>query len=95
MGSSGTKSKTQSNTESSKEKIQNEEPKQVSRKDPNNTHQKHLRQNESIIELSKPFLELEPHISKELSKEICRIVMETQNGKIIGTGFILAFPIDL
>ena len=69
MGSSGTKSKTPSKTESSKEKIQNEEPKHVSRKDPN--------------------------ISKKLSKEICRIVIETQKGKQIGTGFNLAFPIDL
>ena len=59
MGSSGTKSKNPIKAESTKEKLQNEEPKQVPRKDPNNTHQKYLRHNESIIDPKKAFIELD------------------------------------
>ena len=54
-----------------------------------------FRQNECIKDPLKPFIEFAPDISKLLSKEICRIVMGTQNGKKIGTGFFLYFPIDL
>ena len=50
--------------------------------------------NISILD-QKPTKELDPYISKELSKEICKIVIETQKERKIGTGFILAFPIDL
>ena len=98
MGSSGSKSKIPSKTEDKKGNIKKEQQEQTN-KNPSNTsntiHKTKLMHLESILVPSKPFTELDPDISKELSKEICRIVIETQKGRQIGTGFILAFPIDL
>ena len=98
MGSSGSKSKIPSKTEDKKGNIKKEQQEQTN-KNPSNTsntiHKTKLMHLESILDPSKPFTELDPDISKELSKEICRIVIETQKGRKIGTGFILAFPIDL
>ena len=98
MGSSGSKSKTPSKIEDNKENIQKDRKEQTN-KNPSNPsktiHKTKLMHLESILVPSKPFTELDPDISKELSKEICRIVIETKRGRQIGTGFILAFPIDL
>ena len=47
----------------------------------------HLRHYEAIIAPKKPFIELEPDTSKILSNEICKIVLETKEGRIMGTGF--------
>ena len=95
MESNGTKSKIPSNTEDNKGNIQEEQQKQIDKNPLNNLHKTNLMNDRSILDPSKPFIELVPDISKELSKEICRIVVETQKGRQIGTGFILAFPIDL
>ena len=50
---------------------------------------------EYIIDPSKPFIEFDPNTSKEFSKNICQIVRETKNEKIIQTGFFLRFLVDL
>ena len=60
----------------------------------NKMYPTHLRHNESIIDRTKPFTELEPDIKKKLSKVICRIKLETQEGRETGTGFFLCFQID-
>ena len=62
---------------------------------PLNIYKTNLRYNEAIIIPSKPFSKFDSDTSKRLSKEICRIVVETKEGKIFGTGFFLAFQIDL
>ena len=95
MENSGAKSKIPSKMQENKGKIQQVQQEQIDKNPPNNMHKINLLNDESILDPSKPFIELEPDISKELSKEICRIVIETQKGRQIGTGFILAFPIDL
>ena len=95
MESNGTKSKIPSNTEDNKGNIQEEHQKQIDKNPSNNMHKTNLMNDESILDPSKPFIELDQDISKELSKEIYRIIIETKDKKIIGTGFILAFPIDL
>ena len=74
--------------------IQNKYQQKNNKNHQNNINQTHLRHNEAKIDSSKPYLELEPDISKELSKKICRIVVEIPGGKNIGTGFILAFLIN-
>ena len=96
MGFTGTKTINVNESKVIKE-INLEEPKeQTNNNQTNIKHHMHLRRNESIIDRSKPFTELEPDISKRLLKEICRINIEIREGLIIkGTGFILAFPIDL
>ena len=74
--------------------ILNEQLEQVTRNHPLNMQQ--TRVEETIIKNdSEPFIKLNPKASEILSKEICRILIETQGKKIIGTGFILAFLIDL
>ena len=91
MGSSGTKSNTLSKTEANHEIVQNN---QTTRNNLNNMRQ--TRQNESVIkDFTNPFSELKPDLSKKLSKEIFRLSVKTNEKEIIGTGFILAFPIDL
>ena len=95
MESSESKTKIQSNTEDNKGNIQEEHQEQIDKNPSNNMHKTKLMNDESILDPSKPFIELDPDISKELSKEICRIVIENHKGRQIGTGFILAFPIDL
>ena len=94
--SSNSKSKTPKKEEANKGNIQNENLQQADKNQnlESKINQTHLRHNESIIDRSKPFLELESDISKELSKKICRIVVEIPGGKNIGTGFILAFTIN-
>ena len=99
MGSSSSKSKTKTpnKKEANKGNIQNENLQQTDKNQnlESKINQTHLRHNESIIDRSKPFTELEPDISKRLLKEICGINIETREGQTKGTGFILAFPIDL
>ena len=95
MESNGSKSKTPINSEEYKGNIQEEQEEQINKNPSNNMHKTYLMNDEVILDPSKPFIELEPDISKELSKKICRIVIETKNGRKIGTGFILSFPIDL
>ena len=95
MESSGAKSKTLSNTEDNKGNIQKDQQEQINKNPPNNIYQTNLLNDESILDPSKPYIELDPDISEELSKEIFRIVIETKRGRKIGIGFILAFPIDL
>ena len=94
MGSSCTQSKTPNEKEANFGNIQNKYQQKNNKNHQNNINQTHLRHNEAKIDSSKPYLELEPDISKVLSKHICRIVVETQYGKITGTGFFLAFPIN-
>ena len=81
--------------EVTKGNIQNEQQRHIIGNNPNNTHQTHLRQNECEVDPLKPYKEFEPNTEKRLSKEICRIVIETERGRKTGTGFILCFPIDL
>ena len=50
--------------------------------------------NECLIKPSQPFEAFEPDISKELSKKICKIGMETLSGDKFGTGFFLKFYIE-
>ena len=54
-----------------------------------------LRHVECEVDPLKPYTEFDHDTSKELSKEICKIIIETKEGKIKGTGFFLRFPIDL
>ena len=54
-----------------------------------------FRQIQCELEPLKPYIDFDNDISKELSKEICKIVIETEKSKKIGTGFILAFYIDI
>ena len=95
MESSEEKSKTPRKTEDNKGNIQEEQQEQINKNLSNNMHQTNLMNDESILDPSKSFIELDPDISKKLSQKICKIVIETQKGRQIGTGFILAFPIDL
>ena len=55
----------------------------------------YLRHVECEVDSSKKYTEFDHDTSKELSKEICKIIIETKEGKIKGTGFFLRFPIDL
>ena len=91
----GIKSKIPSNTEDNKGNIQKEQQEQINKNPSNNICKANLMNDESILDPSKPFIELEPDISKNSSKEIFRIVIETKKGSQIGTGFILSFSIDL
>ena len=50
--------------------------------------------NECLIKPSQPFEAFEPDISKELSKKICKIGMETLSGDKFGTGFFLKFILN-
>ena len=84
MGGKESKTKTLSKTEEN-----------ITKNHSHNMNQTHLRQNECIQDPKKPFIELDQDTSNRLSKEICRIVVETKSGRNIGTGFILAFGIDL
>ena len=84
MGGKESKTKTLSKTEEN-----------ITKNHSDNMNRAHLRQNECIQDPLKPFIELDPDLSKELSKKICRIVVETPNARNTGTGFILAFGIDI
>ena len=44
---------------------------------------------------SRPFSNFDQDTKKRLSKEICRIVIETKEGQMDGTGFFLSFPIEM
>ena len=95
MESSEEKSKTPRKTEDNKGNIQEEHKEQIDKNPSDNKHKTNLMNDESILDPSKPFIELDQDIATKLSKEICRIVIENHKGRQIGTGFILAFPIDL
>ena len=88
MGSSGTKSKAPSKAEEIQGNIQNLNHKQIEPK----THQRRI---ECEIDPLKPYIDFDPDTSKELSKEICKIVIEAEKERKTGTGFILAFYIDI
>ena len=51
--------------------------------------QTNLRDNESLIFPSKPFLNFDPYTSRILSKEICRIIVDTPNERIKGVCFFI------
>ena len=59
-----------------------------------NPDKSNIRINECIQLSSQPFKELDPIDSEELSKVICKIVLDSQIQKIYGTGFFLEFQID-
>ena len=80
MESNGVKTKIPSNTEDNKGNIHKEQQEQINKNPSNNMNKANLMNDESILDLSKPFKELAPDISKRLSKKICRIVIETKNG---------------
>jgi hypothetical protein len=91
MGSSG------STTNPRRKKKANEintEKKQIAVNQPTNM-KKTQRIPEAIINKIDTFIDLDPNTEKILSKKICRIVIESKGEKIEGTGFFLAFPIDL
>ena len=67
MGSNSSKSKINNEKETYKDNIPNEYQQQTDKNHQNKMNQTHPRHNESIIARSKPFLELESDISKELS----------------------------
>ena len=54
-----------------------------------------LRHVECEVDPLKPYTNLDQDTSKRLSKEICKIIIETQEGKKTGTGFFLSIQIDL
>ena len=70
------------------------EKEQITINQPTNI-QKTQRIPEAIVDDLTPFIKLDKNTEKILSKKICRIVIETNGKKIEGTGFFLAFPIDL
>ena len=72
----------------------NTEKEQITINQPTNM-KKTQRIPEAIINKLDTFIDLDPNTEKILSKKICRIVIETKKGRQIGTGLILAFPIDL
>ena len=55
---------------------------------------RNLKVNECRV-TSRPYTNFDADTSKRLSKEICKIIIETKEGKKTGTGFFLRFPIDL
>ena len=95
MGTCDSQSKSPINKVAIKENNKNQQLEQTNKNYSNNMQQLYLNHKESIITHSKPFIEIGQDISKRLSKQICRIIIETKNEKIIGTGFILAFSIDI
>ena len=95
MESNEAKSKIPSKMQENKGKIQQVQQEQIDKNPPNNMSKANLLNDESILDPSKPFIELDQDIANKLSKEIFRIVIETQKRTKIGTGFILSFPIDL
>ena len=50
-----------------------------------------IRKEDTIDDFTNSFKELNPDASKELSKEIFSIKVETKRGRKIGNGFILSF----
>ena len=54
-----------------------------------------LRHIECEIDPLKSYTEFDHDTKKELSKEICKIVIETEKGRKTGTGFILAILFEL
>ena len=55
---------------------------------------RNLKINECRI-TSRPYSNFDQDTKKRLLKEICKIVIETQDGKLDGTGFFLSFPIEM
>ena len=97
MGCSESKSTTLRKRKVIKKNIPKEQKEQITG---NKTHNKkinatYLRHNESMIDPKKAFIELEPDTFKRLSNEICKIVIETKEGRIMGTGFFLFISLDL
>ena len=95
MGICESESNPSSETKASKVNIKKEQQEQIIKNHLINMHEKYLRHIECDVDSSKPYTEFAPDISKLLSQDICRIVIETERGRKIGTGFILSFPIDI
>ena len=94
MGCSESKSTAIKKRNVTKKKFQKEQITENSTHN-HNIHQNNLRHHESMIDPKKPFIKLEPDSSKILSNEICIIVIETKEGRIMGTGFFFVIAIDL
>ena len=60
-----------------------------------NINQAHLRRIECEVDPLMPYTDFAPDTIKELSKEMSKIIIETQEGKKTGTGFFLSIQIDL
>ena len=95
MGIFEAKVNTPDKTEVTQGNKQNEQHEQITGNNPNNMHQKHLRYYECEVDPLNHYKYFDPDISKELSKKICKIVIEEESVRKTGTGFILAFLIDL
>ena len=94
MGICESKRNTTVTTGSTQENIHNEKPEPIPENYPINTPQ--TIDDESIeSDFEKPFIDFPPNTAKVLSYLICRISLESHGQKIIGTGFILGFMIDL
>ena len=85
---------TTTKTKAKQGNIQNKQPEQNTENYPFNTSQ--TRPDEDIENyFVKPFIDFPPGTSELLSNLICRISLEAQGKKIIGSGFILGLTIDL
>jgi len=73
--------------------FQNKQPEQVTRNDPIIIPQT-IVEEDTNEDSSNSFIELSEIVSKNLSKVICRILVNVQGKEIIGTGFKLGFLID-
>ena len=90
MGICESKGNTQNKTEATQGFVQNERTRNYSI----NMHPSDLRVNEEHVS-SIPYKNFDPNTLEILSKEVCKIVIETQEGKKDGTGFFLSIIIDL
>ena len=94
MGSCDSKSRTTTKTEVTQGNIHNERPEQIIENYQNNMPEKGF--DEDIENyFVKPFTDFLPNNAKIFSKLICLISLENHGKKIIGTGFISGFQIDL
>ena len=84
------KANTSNKTGTTQGNIQND---QIKRNHLNN--KQGIRKEDTIDDFTNSFNELNTDTSKELSKEIFSITVETKRGRNIDTGFILSFQIDL
>ena len=82
------------NTQSKKEETQGIVQNESTRNHSINMHSCNLRVNEEHV-TSIPFKNFDPNTLERLSKEVCKIVIETQEKKKEGTGFFLSIIIDL
>ena len=89
MGICESKGNTQNKTEETQEIVQNESTRNHSI----NMHSCNLRVNEEHVSPI-PFKNFDSNTLERLSKEVCKIVIETQEKKKEGTGFFLKIRID-